>query len=255
MRPQTKLVYVETPANPILRLTDIAACAEIAHAGGALLAVDSTFATPLATRPIELGADFVLHALTKYFCGHGDALGGCVAGRTRAMLDLRTDSGVHLGASLSPFNAWLINRGVDTLPLRMREHERNASALAQFLEGHPGVARVFYPGLPSHPQHALAKRQMANFSGMLSFQPKADGVKVAQRMARDLKVFHYAVSLGHQRSLIVYLNTGEVNRQSFQLAGDALARYQAFAGDGIFRVSVGLEDADDLIADLDAVLK
>lgn len=254
LRPNTKLVYVETPANPVMRLTDIAGCARLAHAAGALLAVDSTFATPIATLPLALGADFVMHSLTKYLCGHGDAMGGSVAGRAKDLLALRMDSGVHLGATLSPFNAWLILRGMDTLPIRMAAHEQAALHVARFLEAHPAVKRVLYPGLPSHPQHALAKQQMQNFSGMLSFQIKGDALAMARRMARDLKVFHYAVSLGHQRSLIVFLNTAEVNKQSFQLDGAALARLQAEAGQGLFRVSIGLEDAEDLCADLASVL-
>lgn len=254
IKPNTRLIYVETPANPILKLTDIRRMADIAHAHGAQLAVDSTFATPMATRPLELGADFVVHALTKYFCGHGDALGGAVIGTRDEILALRADSGVHLGASLSPFNAWLIMRGIDTLPLRMIAHEQNAFTVARFLERHPVVTRVMYPGLESHPQHNLALRQMANMSGMLTFQtanPKA----MARKFAASLEVFHYAVSLGHQRSLLVLLGTDDVNNQSFKLDPEHLARYRTFAGEGVFRVSIGLEDAEDLCADLDHVLR
>ena len=253
IRPNTRLVYIETPANPILKLTDIAAAARIAHAAGSLLAVDSTFATPLATRPAELGADFVIHALTKYFCGHGDAMGGVVAGRRAAIEALRVDSGVHLGASLSPFNCWLIMRGIDTLALRMAAHEQNAMAIASFLERHPRVTRVMYPGLASHPQHDLARRQMANFSGMLTFQAR-DAHDLARAMASHLQVFHYAVSLGHQRSLVVHMDTAELMEKSFKLNPAHEARFRQFAGDGIFRMSVGLEDADDLCADLDQAL-
>jgi methionine-gamma-lyase len=254
MRPNTKLLYIETPANPIMRLTDIAACAEIARAHGALLAVDSTFATPVATRPLELGADIVLHSLTKYMCGHGDALGGALAASKALVLAIREDSGVRLGASLSPFNAYLIMRGIDTLALRMQAHEQSALKVAAFLEAHARVKRVLYPGLPSHPQHALARRQMTNFSGMLSFQVHGDALPVAKKIAAEVNVFHYAVSLGHQRSLIVYIGTDDVNGRSFQLTGDAYARLRAQTGDGIFRTSIGLEDPDDLIADLDRVL-
>lgn len=253
VRPGTRLVYAETPLNPILRLTDIAAVAAIAHDVGAELAVDSTWATPVATRPLELGADYVVQSLTKYYAGHGDTLGGAVVGRAEAMEALRRDARIHQGGVLSPFEAWLTMRGLDTLPLRMAAHEAGALAVARFLEGHPKVECVLYPGLPSHPQHALARRQMANFSGMVAFRV-ADGPALARRMARELDVFHYAVSLGHQRSLIVYLPTEAMNAESFQLDADGLARYRAFGGDGLFRVSVGLEDPDDLCADLDRVL-
>jgi methionine-gamma-lyase len=254
MRPNTKLVYIETPANPILRLTDIAACAQIAHAGGAKLAVDSTFATPLATQPLALGADFVMHSLTKYLCGHGDALGGALIASPADVLAIREDSGVRLGATLSPFNAYLIMRGIDTLALRMAAHEASALRVAQFLEAHPRVKRVLYPGLASHPQHALAKTQMANFSGMLSFQVHGDGLAVAQRMAGGMQVFHYAVSLGHQRSLIVYIGCDDINNRSYQLTGAACDGLRAQMGEGLFRTSIGLEDPDDLIEDLERVL-
>jgi methionine-gamma-lyase len=254
MRPNTKLVYIETPVNPILRLADIAGCAAIAHAHGARLAVDSTFATPVATQPIALGADIVLHSLTKYLCGHGDALGGALIGDAASILAIREDAGVRLGASLSPFNAYLIMRGVDTLALRMAAHEASALRVATWLETHPRVKRVLYPGLTSHPQHALAARQQANFSGMLSFEVHGDALAVARRMAGQLDVFHYAVSLGHQRSLIVYVGCDDVNRRSFQLTGEAYTRLQSAMGQGLFRTSIGLEDPDDLIADLAHVL-
>ncbi len=255
MRPNTKLVYIETPANPILRLTDIAACARIAHAAGARLAVDSTFATPIATQPLALGADFVMHSLTKYLCGHGDALGGALIGGAADILAIRENAGVRLGATLSPFNAYLIMRGLDTLALRMAAHEASALRVAQFLEAHPRVKRVLYPGLASHPQHALARTQMANFSGMLSFQVHGDGLAVAERMAAGMRVFHYAVSLGHQRSLIVYIGCDDINDRSYQLAGPAQDGLRAQMGDGLFRTSIGLEDPDDLIEDLRQILE
>jgi len=254
LRPNTRLVWAETPANPILRLTDIHAVAEIAHQAGAELAVDSTFATPIAIRPLELGADYVVHSLTKYLGGHGDALGGVVVGRAERLTRLRQDAAIHLGGILSPFNAWLILRGLATLPLRMAAHAANAMRVAEFLERHPKVTRVIYPGLPSHPQAELARRQMANFSGMLTFQVP-DGPAVAQQFAKRLEVFHYAVSLGHHRSLIFYLGTDDVQANSFRLDAEHLARYRAYAGDGLFRVSVGLEDAEDLCADLDNALR
>ena len=255
IRPNTKLIWLETPANPILRLTDLRAVTDIARQrGGIKVAVDSTFATPVATRPIEHGVDYVMHSLTKYIGGHGDAIGGAVLGTKEAIAALRLEAGIHYGGVMSPFNAWLIMRGAATLPIRMRVHQENALAVARFLEGHPRVQRVFYPGLPSHPQHDLAKRQMENFSGMLAFQV-ADGPGLAQRMDKQLQVIHYAVSLGHHRSLIFWLDTAGLMETSFRLSGEQLESYRAFAGDGIFRMSVGLEDADDLCADLERVLE
>lgn len=253
LRPTTKLVYAETPANPILKLTDIHEVAEIAHQAGALLAVDSTFASPIATRPIELGADIVLHSLTKYLCGHGDAVGGALVGRSEVMAKLAQNEGIHLGGIISPFNAWLTMRGMATLPIRMRAHAEHAQKVAEFLESHPRVKRVIYPGLKSHPQHELACRQMSNFSGMVAFQVE-DGRSLAQRFADKLEVIHYAVSLGHHRSLVFYLPTDEMQANSFHLSEEQMAVYREFAGDGIFRLSVGLEDADDLCADIDRAI-
>lgn len=254
MRENTRLVYIETPCNPLLRLTDIQAVAAIAHAGGARLAVDSTFATPLATRPLTLGADFVIHSLTKYLGGHGDALGGMILGRRADLAGLRQQTAIRLGGVLSPFNAWLILRGLATLPLRMRAHADHALHLARFLENHPAVERVIYPGLPSHPQYALAQRQMRNASGMLTFQVK-DGPAFARAFAEKLRIIHYAVSLGHHRSLLFYLDSTELLRTSFRFDTPAQrASWDAFAGQGLFRFSIGLEDPDDLIADLSRVL-
>ncbi len=161
MRPNTRLVYAETPANPILRISDIAALAGIAHAAGVPLAVDSTWASPALQQPLALGADFVIHSLTKYINGHGDALGGVVIGPQKQIQRIRKEMLVHLGGALSPFNAWLILRGAVTLPLRMQQHSHSALQVAQFLESHPKVNRVVYPGLESHPHHALAQRQMS----------------------------------------------------------------------------------------------
>jgi cystathionine beta-lyase/cystathionine gamma-synthase len=255
IRPNTRLIWLETPANPIMRLTDLEAVVDIARShAGIKVAVDSTFATPIATRPVELGVDFVMHSLTKYIGGHGDAIGGAVLGSKEDIAALRLEAGIHLGGVLSPFNAWLIMRGAATLPIRMRAHQENATAVARFLEEHPKVKRVIYPGLASHPQHALAKRQMKNFSGMLTFQVQ-DGPTLAGRLAKALQVIHYAVSLGHHRSLIFWMDTPGLMESSFRLAGEQLASYKAFAGEGIFRMSVGLEDADDLCADLDRVLR
>jgi len=255
IRPQTKMLWIETPANPIMRLSDIGALAELAHSRGIDdVVVDSTFATPAATRPLELGADFVVHSLTKYIGGHGDAMGGAVLGGSQDLDALNLEAMVHYGGILSPFNAWLIMRGAATFPLRMKAHEENALEVARFLEDHPGVKRVLYPGLPSHPQHALAERQMRNFSGMLTFQTRDEGPRVAERMVDALEVIHYAVSLGHHRSLIYWIPTEMLMQSTFRLAPDAEARYRAFADDGVFRFSVGLEDPEDLCKDLDRAL-
>ena len=245
----TSLLWGETPANPAMRITDIQAVAEVAHHFGARLAIDSTFATPVATQPITLGADYVIHSLTKYCCGHGDAMGGAVLASKEDMRSIETDAQIHMGGVISPFNAWLINRGLGTLPLRMQAHEANALAVAQFLESHPQVTKVLYPGLASHPHHELAKRQMKNFSGMLSFQV-ADGADRVSRMISELQIIHYAVSLGHHRSLICWLGTDDLMASSYHLTGDALRAYREFAGDGVFRLSVGLEDPEDLCRDL-----
>ena len=254
IRPETRLIWLETPANPICRLTDLAAVARVAAAHpGVRIAVDSTFATPVATRPLELGAHYVMHSLTKYIGGHGDAVGGAVLGSREDIAALRLEAGIHYGGVLSPFNAWLIMRGAATLPIRMKAHEENALAVARFLESHPRVTRVMYPGLPSHPQHGLARRQMDNFSGMLTFQA-GDGPQLAERLARELRVIHYAVSLGHHRSLVFWMDTPSLMETSFRLDGAQLESYRAYAGDGIFRMSVGLEDPDDLCEDLERVL-
>jgi methionine-gamma-lyase len=254
IRPKTRMLWVETPANPIMRLADISALVKLARARKVRdVAVDSTFASPIGTRPLSLGADFVVHSLTKYIGGHGDAMGGAVLGRKGDLDALNLEATVHFGGVLSPFNAWLILRGAATLPIRMKAHAETALAVANFLQGHKKVKRVFYPGLPSHPQHELAKRQMANFSGMMTFQVK-DGPALAKRMVEKLKVVHYAVSLGHHRSLIYWIPTADLMRSTFRHEGELLRRYRDFAGDGVFRFSVGLEDAEDICADLDRVL-
>lgn len=253
IRRETKMIWLETPSNPLLRLADIAAVSEIAKQQGALLAVDSTFATPVATRPLQLGADLVVHSLTKYIGGHGDAMGGSISGSQPLISKLRGEALTHYGGVISPFNAWLIMRGMATLPMRMRAHEANALAVAHFLEDHPRVEAVIYPGLESHPQHQLAKRQMDMFSGMVSFRV-ADAKRVAERMMSRLDVIHYAVSLGHHRSLIYLMDTEDLIGSSYRLQGAELDEYLATAGDGLFRFSVGLEDAKDLCEDLERAL-
>jgi len=255
MTPKTKLVYAESPCNPIMRLTNLVAVAEIAHSHGAKLAVDSTFATPVATLPIALGADYVIHSLTKYFGGHGDAIGGAVLSHdAEEMARLRQGLLVHGGGVLSPFNAWLIMRGMATLPLRMAAHEKAALAVAEFLEAHPKIEQVVYPGLPSHPQNDLAQEQMHNASGMLTFQTK-DGPAAARVFAEKLDVFHYAVSLGHHRSLLFYMPTDSLLDTSFKLTPKQEEDYRRYMGDGAFRVSIGIEDPEDLCKDLERALE
>jgi len=257
LRPETRLVHTEIPVNPILRLTDLEAVCQLAHAAGAKVSCDSTFATPIATRPAEFGVDYVMHSLTKYIGGHGDALGGAICGNAELIGALNAEAAIHYGGVLSPFNAWLIARGAATLPIRMRAHEETALAVAAWLEAHPAIERVIYPGLESHPQADLVRRQMNNFSGMIAFRPKGGGeagARMAARMAEELQVIHYAVSLGHHRSLVFWLATDSLMESSFALEGANLAAYRAYAGDGIFRFSIGLEDTEDLIADLDGVL-
>jgi len=253
LRPNTRLIHAETPCNPLLRLTDLSAVAVLAHAHGALLSVDSTLATPIVTRPLDFGADLVVHSLTKFMNGHGDALGGCVVGRRSLIARLRARAGVYLGAALSAHNAWLIQRGLDTLGVRLLTASQSAEAVARFLNAHPAVRAVTYPGLPSHPQHALALRQMAVPGAVLTFQLD-DAPAMATQLAQRLQLIHYAFSLGHQRSLVVLLRTDEMMASTYDLHGAALADYRRYAGDGVFRLSIGLESAADLIADLDQAL-
>lgn len=256
VRPETRLIHTESPANPILRLTDLAAVSRIAREAGALHSTDATFVGPLGIDAAALGIDLVMHSATKFIGGHGDAVGGAVAGRADLVKRMRIEAGIHHGGILSPFNAWLIARGLATLPLRMRAHAAGAQAVAEWLETHPGVTRVIYPGLASHPQHDLATRQMANMSGMITFQvgDTATGEAIARQMIETMRYIHYAVSLGHHRSLIFWMETQALIDSSFRLDGAALDSYRAFAGDGVFRLSVGLEDPADLIADLDRAL-
>jgi len=254
LRPETKLLYVETPANPILRIADIAALADVAHGEGALLAVDSTFAGPVLQRPFDLGADYVVHSLTKVLNGQGGAVGGVVLGPREGIRRIRQDMLVHLGGAMSPFNAWLIMRGLTTLPLRIERHCQNAMEIARFLEGHPHVSRVVYPGLESHPHHALAQRQMSGFGGMLTFQLKGS-LGAAVSLSERVRLFKYATSLGHAHSLLFYYPTDMYIDQVSTLSGDQKRRIREWMGDGIVRASVGLENVQDLIADLDQALR
>jgi methionine-gamma-lyase len=251
IQPNTKLVYVETPANPILRLTDIPAVADITHRAGARLVVDSTFATPVLQTPLALGADYVLHSMTKYLGGHGDAVGGIVLGDKDGIHKMREGMLIHLGGAMSPFNAWLINRGLATLSLRMQKHQDSALAVARSLEKHPKVARVLYPGLESHPHHDLARRQMSGFGGMVTVQMDVD---IAMKLVQKVRVFTYATSLGDYQSLLFYYPTDMYVDSAPYLDAEQKRAIREWAGDGIMRISIGLEDPEDLIADLDQAL-
>ena len=245
IRPNTKLIHIETPGNPTLMISDIAAIAEIAHRHGALLSVDNTFASPFNQRPIELGADYTVESLTKYINGHGDSMGGAIIGKTEYLDQIRAQSQVNLGGTISPFNAWLIMRGSVTLPLRIRQHNENAMAVARWLEKQPCVSFVAYPGLESHRGHEVAKRQMSpGFGGVLSFGLKADH-DAHNKFVSYLKVITSAVSLGHDESLIVFL--GENDERQYL--------YPEEFHNGFFRFSVGIEDAEDIIDDLRQALE
>ena len=235
IKPNTKLIHIETPGNPTLTISDIKAIAKVAHDNGALLSVDNTFASPYNQRPVELGADFTVESLTKYINGHGDAMGGAIIGKKKYLDIIRAQSQINLGATISPFNAWLIMRGSITLPLRMKQHNENALKVAKYLLTVKGVSFVAYPGLENHPNHQIAK----DYGGVLSFGLKADH-DTYNRVVSHLNVITSAVSLGHDESLIVFL--GENDERQYL--------YPEEFHNGFFRFSVGIEDADDIIADL-----
>ncbi len=243
VRPNTKLIHIETPGNPTTRISDIAEIAKIAKQAGALLSVDSTFASPYLQHPLALGADLVIHSLTKYINGHGDSLGGAVIGRRELIDKIKRQAMVNLGGIISPFNAWLIMRGVVTLPLRMRQHSESALKIARYLEANPAVKFVYYPGLESHPQHEIAKKQMSLYSGIIAFALRADPA-AHNKFVNSLKIIIPAVSLGHDESLIVFTGPDDERNHFYP---------QEFSG-GHLRFSVGLEDADDLIADIEQAL-
>ncbi|MEO5666418.1 MAG: PLP-dependent aspartate aminotransferase family protein [Bdellovibrionota bacterium] len=239
----TKLVWVETPTNPLLKLIDIRKVAARAKAVGAKLAVDNTFMSPYFQKPLDLGADFVLHSLTKYINGHSDVVGGCVITRDKETAEKLYFHQNSIGAVLGPFDSWLVVRSLKTLPVRMKAHGESAQELAEWLEKHPKVSKVIYPGLKSHPQHALAKDQMSGFGGMLSFYLKG-GLEDAQSLLRKVKVFTLAESLGGVESLIEHpaiMTHASVPKEIREKNGIA---------DSFLRVSVGLEDLEDLKRDL-----
>jgi cystathionine beta-lyase/cystathionine gamma-synthase len=248
MDENTRYVYIETPTNPLLRLTDIAACAKIAHAGGAKLVVDNTFATPYLQRPLELGADVILHSLTKYLGGHSDAVAGALVVNDKALAEELAYFQNSVGGTPGPMDCFLVLRGTKTLALRMERHAENAMAIAKHLEAHPQVDRVFYPGLPSHPEHELCKRQMKNGGGMVSFELKG-GVPAGDKFASSTKIFTLAESLGGVESLV------ETPPSMTHASIPPAVRHAAGLQDGLVRLSVGIEHVDDLIADIDQALK
>lgn len=248
MTPTTRLVWLESPGNPLMSITDLEACSQIAHEHGALVAVDNTFATPVLTRPLNHGADIVMHSATKYLGGHSDVIGGVVVTRDDALHQRLYFTQNATGAVLGPFDCFLLSRGMKTLELRVREHCRSAQALAERLERHPAVARVLYPGLPSHPGHEIAVRQMdRGFGGMVSFEVKGD-FAVAKRVAESTHLFQLAVSLGAVESLIE--QPASMSHASY----DAADRAAHGIRDTLIRLSVGLEDIEDLWEDLDRAL-
>ncbi|MCE0492723.1 trans-sulfuration enzyme family protein [Vibrio salinus] len=253
IKPNTKIVYAETPCNPLLRLTDIHAVSLVTKKRGLLFCVDSTFATPAATCPSQLGADLVIHSLTKFINGHGDAMGGSVSGSHLLIAKIRAHAGVYLGASLPAHSAWLIMRGADTFYPRMKTLSDSALEIARWLEKHPKVKRVNYPGLPSHPQYELARQQMDLFGGIISFQV-TEPSQILHRFLNEAKLFLHAFSIGHQRSLVVYLDSDELIKTSYSFTDQQEKDYREMAGEGVFRLSIGLERTDDLLAELDTVL-
>ena len=247
IRPNTKMIWLETPTNPLLRLIDIQAIAALAHSRNLLVVVDNTFASPYFQQPLKLGADIVVHSTTKYINGHSDAIGGALVTSNEEAYQAIKFYQNAAGGVPGPFDAWLTLLGLKTLAVRMRQHEANAQAVAAFLQEHPRVERVYYPGLPSHPDYALAKRQMSGFGGMVSFQFKGTYQDVAQ-MVRRFKVFTLAESLGGVESLVSHpasMTHGSIPKDIRESRG---------LTDTLLRLSVGIEDIEDILADLEHVL-
>lgn len=243
----TKMVWLESPTNPLLKLADIAAIAAVSKQRGALTAVDNTFATPFLQNPLDLGADIVVHSTTKYIGGHSDAVGGCVVTNSKDIYDVVKFHQNAVGGVPGPFDCFLTLRGAKTLAIRMREHEHNARAVAAYLDGHDEVEAVYYPGLPSHPQHELAKRQMRGFGGMVSTVLRGGGAR-AHAFASKMKIFSLAESLGGVESLIchpVSMTHGSIPKETREARG---------VTDGLLRFSVGIESQIDIIADVEQAL-
>jgi len=246
LQPQTRVILLESPSNPVMRLTDLRAVAELARSHGIFTVIDNTFATPLNQRPLDLGIDLVAHSATKYFGGHSDLIAGAILGRAE-LIERLWNLQVILGAAIAPFDAWLILRGLRTLALRVQRHNESALALATFLVNHPAVSVVHYPGLPQHPQHELAKRQMSGFGGMLSFEVHG-GLEAAKTVMDKLRLPRLAASLGAVESLVVLAAANF----SHYLREDQAEH--AGIVPGLIRLSVGLESSADLIADFEQAL-
>jgi cystathionine gamma-lyase len=244
---RTRMVWVESPTNPLLKLVDIEAVSKLAHARQALLVVDNTFMSPYFQRPLSLGADIVVHSATKYLGGHSDVIGGTLVANRDDLFERLAFVQNAVGGVPGPMDAWLVLRGIKTLAVRMREHDRNARLVAAFLSEHPKVARVFYPGLPTNPQRDLAERQMSGFGGMISFEVKG-GLEPARRVVERTQLFTLAESLGGVESLI------ELPAAMTHASIPAETRRAHGVADGLVRVSVGIEDVADLISDLDQAL-
>lgn len=242
--PATKLVWIETPTNPTLKITDIAAVAKIAKANNALLCVDNTFASPALQQPILLGADIVVHSGTKYLGGHSDLIAGLVVTKEKELGEKIKFIQNASGAILSPFDSWLVIRGIETLPLRIKQHCSNALEVAEYLLTHPAVAKVFYPGLPDHPNHAIASKQAKGFGGVVSFVLNDDTEEAATSFVTSTRYFKLAESLGGVKSLLCH--PAQMTHKSIP----ASIRRNAGVSDSLIRLSVGLEDAHDLIEDL-----
>ncbi|MGB9805029.1 trans-sulfuration enzyme family protein [Desulfofundulus sp.] len=247
LRENTRLIYFESPANPTLKVVDIKAIAELGKKYHILTAIDNTFATPYLQKPIDFGIDVVIHSATKYICGHGDAMGGVVVSTKEIITDLREVSLKNIGSVLSPFSAFLLIRGLKTLDVRMRKHCENALKIAKFLEDHPKIERVFYPGLPTHPQYEVARKQMRDFGGIVCFELKG-GLKAGIKLMESVELCILAVSLGDCETLV------EHPASMTHWYVDKKEREKAGITDGLVRLSTGLEDADDLIADLEQAL-
>ncbi|MGH7474786.1 MAG: cystathionine gamma-synthase [Longimicrobiales bacterium] len=247
LRPRTRLLHLETPTNPMMRITDLRGAAQIAREAGIQLCVDNTFASPYNQRPLELGADLVVHSSTKYLNGHSDVIGGIVVTNHDGIADELRFLQKAAGAVPGPMDCWLVLRGTKTLHVRMQQHNANGQRIAEFLEQHDGVEHVYYPGLASHPQHALAKSQMCGFTGMLSLE--MGSLERARRLIEHVRLFAMAESLGGVESLIGHpaiMTHASVARERREAMGIT---------DGLVRLSVGIEDAEDLIADLDQALR
>jgi len=247
IQPNTRLIYFETPSNPIMEILDIAGIAALGRARGIPTMIDNTFASPALQQPIASGVTVVVHSATKYLCGHGDAMGGVIVGPKNYIAELLREVFRDLGGVISPFNAWLILRGIHTLHVRMPAHCSNAQQIAEFLAQHPKVERVNYPGLAKDPGHELARKQMKAFGAMISFEAKG-GYEGGKKVMDRVKIFARAASLGDTRSLIVH---------SASTSHRAVPREQLVAigvTDGLVRLSVGIESANDLIKDLDQAL-